>query len=908
MKNEILFLIDNVAGWKTVQAETTDMPVYVLNSQGDALAEMASILSRMKDIDGIHLMGHGANGLVNFGSVNLDSSNINDYRQHLDTIGKALTPEGDFLLYGCNIGASEDGIMFLNQLAEATQADVAASTDLYGGSGNYDLEVSIGKTDIKPIPSLLASPLAYSYQNVRAHLTDLASINFSELELIDLEFLKPLKLTKLSGNNLLDKDLSIYDFMSNIERIAQIEDRFFYATNDTNALFDYIRNNDKGYYDNMIAQVSRLQSEYESVLTRNAPSFLKIAGNSFFDMSTIILEVFEVVGYGLYEKFKLDAHGAANILAHKGEVLRKTDLWDTPKLVNNGSASFIAMSAESIQLLNNALQNLPNLIENITKLFGEDLDFSENSQLITDSITITTKITDDLNQFIEIINDSTELKASPLAMALIKTVGLISNFNNLINEQLAIDNAIDNAGSSGLSALSKAFLLDAQLINKTEWGDWVKDLLSLTIDILDEFTVAGKSPYLGYAALMGEISASLVDAFAITGKNYWKHRADVFEKNSSQLPSVIHKYQEALKTWLSKADAIASGTLDDSGKGSWGINLASTIPSGTKPLADVFSKRYDHLLEIDAIEKGGVITPGNSYLGKFTLLLDKGDWFQVDLLSGDDYSFKLSGGQLSSPELTLYSWTGQLVARTNASISASGLSAIEGTALESGRYYLVATGTGNSEYTVVFDKVFLPASQSELKDAPASIHTPYGIAAGESFHGNINGADNDSLTNNGDWIAVNLTAGTDYRFELTRGTISRADIKLLDALGNLVANPNGSLGSPNTSSVIQGTAAATGTYFIGVNSGGYVGNYTVKYNTVTLPNTLTELKDAPASIHTPYGIAAGESFHGNINNADNDSLTNNGDWIAVNLTAGTDYRFELTRGTISRADIKLLDA
>jgi len=223
----------------------------------------------------------------------------------------------------------------------------------------------------------------------------------------------------------------------------------------------------------------------------------------------------------------------------------------------------------------------------------------------------------------------------------------------------------------------------------------------------------------------------------------------------------------------------------------------------------------------------------------------------------------MTGGQLTSPSIALYSANGEQVARANPNMSSSGFSAMEGTVLETGRYYLVAMGSTNSDYTVTYNKVTLPVNQAELSDAPASFTTPYHIKPGEVFQGNMNDADSDVGTNKGDWVKVTLVAGQDYRFELNRGTISNADIKLYDALGNLVANSNDSLGSASTTPVIQGTAAASGTYYIGVNSK-YSGNYTITYKTVDLPTTYTELKDAPASIATPYSIQAGQSYHGNL--------------------------------------------
>ena len=197
----------------------------------------------------------------------------------------------------------------------------------------------------------------------------------------------------------------------------------------------------------------------------------------------------------------------------------------------------------------------------------------------------------------------------------------------------------------------------------------------------------------------------------------------------------------------------------------------------------------------------------------------------------------------------------------------------------------------------------LDPTLTELRDAPGTIATPYSIAAGETFSGNMNSSDNDSST--GDWIAINLVAGRDYRIQLTEGSASSVSMRLYDSTGTLYAYSNGSLNT-STTQVIQGTALESGSYYIAVKYDSSYGSYTVTYDTVSLDTTLTEFLDAPGTIATPYSIAAGETFKGNMNSADGNSSTN--DWIAVNLVAGQTYHIQLTEGTISSATVKLYDS
>ncbi|MBK8386284.1 MAG: DUF4347 domain-containing protein [Candidatus Accumulibacter sp.] len=59
------------------------------------------------------------------------------YSSQLQSIGSSLTDSGDLLLYGCNVAQGDAGKLFIDSLAAAmSQADVAASNDLTGGSGD----------------------------------------------------------------------------------------------------------------------------------------------------------------------------------------------------------------------------------------------------------------------------------------------------------------------------------------------------------------------------------------------------------------------------------------------------------------------------------------------------------------------------------------------------------------------------------------------------------------------------------------------------------------------------------------------------------------------------------------------------------------------------------------------------
>ena len=157
---EIVFVVDTVRAWQTlVDALPGDPEVVVLDGRRDGLAQMASTLVGRHGVRAIHVLSHGDVGQVRLGATLLDSDAVASRRADLATIGHALRPGGDLLLYGCAVAADGAGRPFVDALARATGADVAASADSTGAAsrgGNWTLEVTHGVVEASTL-----APVAY---------------------------------------------------------------------------------------------------------------------------------------------------------------------------------------------------------------------------------------------------------------------------------------------------------------------------------------------------------------------------------------------------------------------------------------------------------------------------------------------------------------------------------------------------------------------------------------------------------------------------------------------------------------------------------------------------------------------------------------------------------------------------
>jgi hypothetical protein len=133
--------------------------VVVLESDRDGIEQVSEILAERSDVAGVHFITHGAAGQINLGDTWLDSTTLAENSDAVAGWGKSLTETGDILFYGCNIAVDGDGQTLLDNIANLTGADVAASDDPTGSSkqgGDWDLEFSTGAIDTDLAPSLVA--------------------------------------------------------------------------------------------------------------------------------------------------------------------------------------------------------------------------------------------------------------------------------------------------------------------------------------------------------------------------------------------------------------------------------------------------------------------------------------------------------------------------------------------------------------------------------------------------------------------------------------------------------------------------------------------------------------------------------------------------------------------------------
>jgi len=142
--------------------------VVILNSTTNGIEQITSELEKYAStngaIDSVHIISHGNSGSVQLGNTALDSDNIEQYKSQLEKWQTSLGPEADIMVYGCLVGAG-NGANFVDRLSQLTGADVAASTNLTGRDGDWNLEYVNGPIE-SPLP-LEAEAMASYQGNLR---------------------------------------------------------------------------------------------------------------------------------------------------------------------------------------------------------------------------------------------------------------------------------------------------------------------------------------------------------------------------------------------------------------------------------------------------------------------------------------------------------------------------------------------------------------------------------------------------------------------------------------------------------------------------------------------------------------------------------------------------------------------
>ncbi len=150
-RHELLIINSNTYGTDIIIEEAGEgKDILVLDStSADPMADIAAFMAEKDyDYDAVHFVTHGDETGILVGTRHITEG------EYFAPMKDHLAEDADIMIYGCDTAAAENGQAFLQEMADATGADIAASVDSTGSSAygaNWNLEYTIGSVETDSI-------------------------------------------------------------------------------------------------------------------------------------------------------------------------------------------------------------------------------------------------------------------------------------------------------------------------------------------------------------------------------------------------------------------------------------------------------------------------------------------------------------------------------------------------------------------------------------------------------------------------------------------------------------------------------------------------------------------------------------------------------------------------------------
>ena len=124
--------------------ELAGAKVVVVEGGRDAVSQISDGLYGLNGVSVVRFISHGTDGAIWFGDQKIDSGTLASRSSEIASWSGHLAKGADLLVYGCSVASTSEGKRFVADLARLTGADVAASDDITGSSGDLNLEFAVG--------------------------------------------------------------------------------------------------------------------------------------------------------------------------------------------------------------------------------------------------------------------------------------------------------------------------------------------------------------------------------------------------------------------------------------------------------------------------------------------------------------------------------------------------------------------------------------------------------------------------------------------------------------------------------------------------------------------------------------------------------------------------------------------
>ena len=153
----VAFVVNNLPDLDTLlDGLPQGTEVHLLDHERNGLTQMAEKLRGRSGVDALHLFCHGAPGELHVGSATLQLLSLPRYSDELDTLSTALAADGQWMMYGCDVAAGNEGLRFIEALRLMTGVQIAAASHKVGAKelgGSWELDYGMaGKQKALAVP------------------------------------------------------------------------------------------------------------------------------------------------------------------------------------------------------------------------------------------------------------------------------------------------------------------------------------------------------------------------------------------------------------------------------------------------------------------------------------------------------------------------------------------------------------------------------------------------------------------------------------------------------------------------------------------------------------------------------------------------------------------------------------
>ncbi|MEG3929438.1 DUF4347 domain-containing protein, partial [Microcoleus sp. T3_D1] len=160
MNKQIIFVDSSVQNYQSLIQGIDAARIFILNENSSGIAQITNALANQKDIEAIHILSHGAPGILYLGNTQLSLDTLNLYAHQLQQWGLTAS---QILLYGCSVAAGDAGAEFIEKLHQLTGAAISANPNPTGNAakgGTWELSHQIPPSPEAPHLPFTAKVLA----------------------------------------------------------------------------------------------------------------------------------------------------------------------------------------------------------------------------------------------------------------------------------------------------------------------------------------------------------------------------------------------------------------------------------------------------------------------------------------------------------------------------------------------------------------------------------------------------------------------------------------------------------------------------------------------------------------------------------------------------------------------------